>query len=174
MQTFVRSLLAAAMVAAIPLSVRGDDGGWHMPNLNPFSSATAPAAPRHAAPPTSGWKMPKLWTPSKPQPKQQAKTRPHQRSTWQSMTSSTQKALSKTADALTPWDNKQPGPPPKLSGSNSVFTNKSTTIPAKKDPSVKPASWWGSEKNGNAKNGGSNKGDKDKTVNEFLSHPRLD
>jgi hypothetical protein len=169
MQTFVRLLLAAALVAVTPLSLLGDDG-WHMPNMNPFGSATAaPSATHRAQPPTSGWKMPKLLTQSKPQPKTQLKTRPHQRSTWQNMTSGTQKALSKTADALTPWDNKQPAPPPKLSGSNSVFTNKSTTIPAKKDTSVKPASWWGSDKTGEAKKPG-----KDKTVNEFLSRPRLD
>ena len=168
MQTFVRSLLAAAMLAATPLALRGDDG-WHMPNLNPFGSTAAPTATRRTQPPTSGWKMPKLWTQSKPQARPQAKTRPHQRSTWQSMTSGTQKALSKTPDALTPWDNKQPAPPPKLSGSNSVFTNKSTTIPAKKDTGVKPASWWGGEKTGDDKKTG-----KDKTVNEFLSRPRLD
>jgi hypothetical protein len=169
MQTFVRLLLAAALIAAAPLDLLGADDGWHMPNLNPFGSAMAPSATHRPQPPTSGWKMPKLLTQSKPQPKTQLKTRPHQRSTWQSMSSGTQKALSKTADALTPWDNKQSAPPPKLSGSNSVFTNKSTTIPAKKDTSVKPASWWGGEKTGDAKKTG-----KDKTVNEFLSRPRLD
>jgi len=168
MQTFIRLLIAAALATATPLALMGDDG-WHMSNMNPFGSATAPTATHRTQPPTSGLKMPKLLTQSKPQPKTQLKTRPHQRSTWQSMTSGTQKALSKTADALTPWDNKQSAPPPKLSGSGSVFTNKSTTIPAKKDTSVKPASWWGGDKTADTKKTG-----KDKTVNEFLSRPRLD
>ena len=132
-----------------------------MPNLNPFSGAAQPpTSTRRTQPASSTWKMPQLWQQTKAQPK----TRRNPPSTLSQVTKGTQNVLSKTADALNPWDKKQPAPPPKLSGSNSIFTDKSTIIPAKKDTGVKPASWWGGDKSQS----------KDKTVNEFLSHPRLD
>src|SRR5206468_11359420 len=123
--------------------VVADDGGWKMPNLNPFSSSGhAPTSSGASQPPTSGWKMPKLL----PQAPAQPKRRANQPTTSNRGKSGTQNLFSKTADALNPWDKKQPAAPPKLTGSNSIFTNKSTTKAAKKDDSVKPASWWSGEK----------------------------
>jgi hypothetical protein len=101
--------------------------------------------------------MPKLWSQAPAQPRKRA----IQATSSNRAGNGSQNFLSKTADALNPWDKKQPAPPQKLTGSNSIFTNKSTTKPAKKDEEVKPASWWSSDKK-NAP----------KTVNGFLSQPR--
>jgi hypothetical protein len=153
-----RSLIFIAL-AAVCSRARADDGGWKMPNLNPFSGDGHAAMGNGAAqPPTSGWKAPKLW----PQAPTQSKRAANKPATHNRAKSGTQNIFSKTAEALNPWDKKQPAPPPKLTGSNSVFTHKSTTKPAKKDDSVKPASWWSSEK----------KSEPPKTVNDFLSKPR--
>jgi hypothetical protein len=81
------------------------------------------------------------------------------------MTSSTKNFLSKTADALTPWDNKPAAPPRSVTGSNSVFTNNSPKPNEGKGSksSVFPASWWSSDKK-----------EQPKSVSEFLSQPRPD
>ncbi len=151
-----RSLILIALAAAVSRAA-ADDGGWRFPNLNPFSGGShAPASSGAGHPPTSGWKMPKLLSQSPSQPKKRV-NQPMNRTT-----NGTQNIFSKTADALNPWDKKQPAPPPKLTGSNSIFTNKSTTKPAHKDEAVKPASWWSSDK----------KSEPPKTVNDFLSKPR--
>jgi hypothetical protein len=159
MQKLICSSLIIITVTCASSNVAADEGGWKMPNLNPFSGGShPPASGGTGQPPTSGWKMPKLWS----QPPAQPKKRINQSATKNRGASGTQSFLSKTADALNPWDKKQPAPPPKLTGSNSVFTSKSTTTPAKKDDSVKPASWWSSDK----------KSEPPRTVNEFLSKPR--
>ena len=75
------------------------------------------------------------------------------------MTNGTQNFLSKTADTLTPWDNKKPAPPPKITGSNSIFTH--NTANDKKSDAA-PASWWSGEKSHESP----------KTVNDFLAQPR--
>jgi hypothetical protein len=126
-----------------------------MPNLNPFASKTTTAAP-----PTSGWKMPKLW-PKKTAAAPKRKSNPS--STLGKMTSGTKSFFSKTADAINPWDDK-PAPPPKITGSNSIFTQQRQAAQKKESSSgsVLPASWWGSDTN----NG------KPKSVNDFLSQPR--
>lgn len=145
--TLLLSLAAASGAAA--------DGGWKMPNLNPFASKTATAAP-----PTSGWKMPKLWPKTLSAPKRKK----NQPSTLSKMTNGTKSLFSKTADAVNPWDDK-PVPPPKITGSNSIFTQQRQAAEKKKEPSsssVLPASWWGSDKNDG----------KPKSVNDFLSQPR--
>ena len=106
---------------ALPVAGRGEEGGWKMPNLNPFSSKSKPqTAARAASPPTSGWKMPKLWpAPTAATPRK----KPSQPSAWSKMTSGTKNFFAKTADALTPWDNNKPAPPqPSVTGSNSYFT----------------------------------------------------
>jgi hypothetical protein len=144
---------------ALPLAVAAEEGGWKMPHLNPFSSKAKPAtAPRTAAPPTSGWKMPKLLpSPAAATPKR----KPNQPSTWSKMSSGTKSSFSKTADALTPWDNKPATPQPSVTGSNSYFTQKGAGKPESKTGGVSPASWWNTPKD-----------EQPKSVNEFLSRPR--
>jgi hypothetical protein len=78
------------------------------------------------------------------------------------MTTDTQKMISKTADALTPWDNKKPSPPPKITGSNSVFTHQGQQKKEQKSSSILPASWWSSD----------SEPKQPQTVNEFLAQPR--
>jgi hypothetical protein len=160
-----RSLLVPFAVAffttTFSTGVYGDDGGWGMPNLNPLSGkAKPPTSQRAANPATSGWKMPNLW----PQTAAKPKKKSNQPSSWNRMTNGTTTFFSKTADALTPWNNNKPAaPPPKLTGSNSIFTqNGSTKGNTKKSSSVVPASWWSSEKTDQP----------DKSVNDFLSRQR--
>lgn len=79
------------------------------------------------------------------------------------MTSSTKNFFTKTADVLTPWDNKPASPPRSVTGSNSVFTNNGNRSSAtqEKRGSILPASWWSNEKK-----------EQPKSVSEFLSQPR--
>src|SRR5262245_59048683 len=122
MKTTLSSLVLAAIWLALPLAALGDDSGWKMPNLNPFSGKSkTPVAGHVNGAPTSGWHMPSLFPKSAP-----AKRKPAQPTAWNKMTTGTQRFFSKTADALTPWDNKQPQPPPKITGSNSIFTHNNT------------------------------------------------
>ena len=158
--------VAVATLAVVVFALdtgTAEDSGWKMPNLNPFSSgAKPPTSGRASNPPTSGWKMPKVPSLS-PQAAAKSKRRSNP-TTFDRMTKGTRTFFNKTADALTPWDNKQPAPTPNITGSNTAFTRgnrpkKETNEP--KSGSILPASWWGSEKE-----------DKPKTVNDFLSQPR--
>jgi hypothetical protein len=154
-------IAAAFFTTTLPTGACGEEGGWKMPNLNPFSgTAKPPTSQRAGNPATSGWKMPNLL----PQTGAKPKKRSNQPSTWNRMTSGTTTFFSKTADVLTPWDNNKPAPTPqKLTGSNSIFTqNGSTKGNTKKSSSVSPASWWSSDKSDQP----------DKSVNDFLSRPR--
>ena len=162
MQKLFWSALTIGLVGAVSSWISADDGGWKMPNLNPFSSKSGtPTSSRGAQPPTSGWKAPKLWPQAKASPARK-KASPNQPSTFSRMTNGTQKMLSQTADALTPWDNKKPAPPPKITGSNSIFSQNANKKAAKKDSEVQPASWWSGSKADN----------QDKSVNDFLSRQR--
>jgi hypothetical protein len=160
------SMLRKVVVAIVILVVltymcRADDG-WHMPNLNPFSGKGSGS--NRANPPTSGWHaptsnswhMPKLW------PSTTANNKKPQTSTLYKMTNGTQKMLNKTADALTPWDNKKPSPPPKITGSNSIFTHQGQQKKEQKSSGILPASWWTTE----------SKPKQPDSVNAFLSQPR--
>jgi hypothetical protein len=155
------TLIVAAWLAIFsPRSLMGEDSSWKMPNLNPFASKPKTSS-RGSSASSNGWHMPKLWqTTTRPaRPKIKAANQP---STLSQMTKGTQQILAKTADTLTPWDNKKPAPPRKITGSNSIFTQQSK--PKEKDSSgIAPASWWSSEKD---------KSDAPKSVNEFLSQPR--
>ncbi len=147
--------LGLMVLLALTATSDAEDAGWKMPGLNPFASKTATTAP-----PTSGWKMPKLWPKTSAAPKR----RSNQPSTLSKMTSGTKNFFSKTADAINPWDDK-PAPPPKITGSNSIFTQQRQAAQKKKEASsgsVLPASWWGGDK----------KDSKPKSVNDFLSQPR--
>ena len=146
--------LIAALAASLAISsADGEESGWHMPNLNPFSSKSSGTS----APPTSGWKVPNLLPKSST-----AKRRKNQPSTMTKMTQGTKKFFSQTADALNPFDDK-PVEQPKITGSNSIFTQQRKAFEAeKKQNEISAASWWGGEK----------KDSKPKSVNDFLSQPR--
>jgi hypothetical protein len=156
-----KTICSAAVVACLLFVIsvaRSEESGWKMPNMNPLAGkGQPPTSSRSAAPPTSGWKMPRLW----PQAKAQPKRRGNQPSTWNRVTTGTQQMLSKTADAINPWDDQQKktSAPPKITGSNSIFSQSSSKT-HKKDSGVKPASWFGGEK------------EEKPTVNSFLSQPR--
>ncbi len=161
MRRSVLSCLVVALLAAgLALPADGEESSWKMPNLNPFSSKGKP--PGTSSAPTSGWKMPKMWpsgsgnAAARPKPRQS-----NQPSTLTKMSNGTQQFFSKTADALTPWDNKPAAPAAKVSGSNS-FWSQSTSKTKKASDGVAPASWWSSEK----------KSESPKTVGDFLSQPR--
>jgi len=155
----VRFMLSGVVVVLLalgsPVAAVGEGSSWKMPNLNPFSGKSG-SATRSGSAPTSGWHVPKLWQTTKSPARAKSKA---QASTWGQMTNGTQQFFSKTADVLTPWDNKKPAPPPKITGSNSVFSQNKPKD--KKSEGVAPASWWSTEKN-----------DAPKSVNEFLSRPR--
>jgi len=141
----------------------GEDSSWNLPNLNPFGSRGSSSS-RASHAPTSGWHMPKLWQTTKTpvRPKTKAAS---QQSTLSRMTTNTQQFFAKTADTLTPWDNKKPAPPPKITGSNSIFTQQNKLADkkstSKESSGIAPASWWSGEKS-----------DSPKSVNDFLSQPR--
>jgi hypothetical protein len=159
MKSSLCSLVGAIVMSlAIPLVLAAEDGGWKMPNLNPFSSSGQTGS---GQPPTSGWKMPKLL------PSTTAKARPKRKSnqptTWNKMTNDTQQFFSKTADTLNPWDNKKPAPRQNLTGSNTAFThNNAAKKVSTSSGAVAPASWFSSDKGGQRAT----------SVSDFLSQPR--
>jgi hypothetical protein len=159
MTKYISSAIFAVLIgAALPLVVSAADDGWKMPNLSPFSSkGKPPTAARVSNPPTSGWHMPKLWPSTAP-----AKRKANQPTTWNKMTGGTQKFFSKTADALNPWDDKQPKPQPKITGSNTAFTHNNKPKEPSKSGSILPTSWWKTD----------SKDERPKSVNDFLSQPR--
>lgn len=146
--------LFAICLCMLAASALAEDKGWKMPNLNPFSGKTGTTSPA-----TSGWKMPKM--PSIMPKKSTAKRRSNQPSTLSKMTNGTKNFMSKTADAINPWDDK-PQPAPKITGSNSIFTQQGKAA-AKKESSgsILPAGWFGSDKK-----------EEPKSVNDFLSQQR--
>ena len=155
MKMFRQIIVAVVILVVLTFICRAEDNGWHMPKLNPFT-ASGKSSNRTGAPPMSGWHMPKLW------PSTSANNRQPQPSTLYKMSTGTQKALSKTADALTPWDNKKPSPPPKITGSNSIFTHQGQPKKEPKSSGILPASWWTTE----------SKAKEPDSVNAFLSQPR--
>ena len=161
-------LVATLICLALPLAARSDDGGWKMPNLNPFS--------RPAGPPTSarvnngsGLKMPqvpKLWPGGVNTAKTAAK--PKGPSTWQKMASGTKSVVAKTADAINPFDdaNDKVAKPLSATGSKSAFHQAS----AKKKPApASTASAWPTWLGGS----GAQETPRPKSVNDFLNQPRL-
>jgi hypothetical protein len=159
MMRWMSSFVAALLLAIVtPLCAVGDNSSWKMPNLNPFATKGKTAS-RPSTAPTSGWHMPTLWQTTKGPVRHKPKPA-NQPSTLSKMSTGTQQFFAKTADTLTPWDNKKPAPPSKITGSNSIFTHQSK--PKEKESSgIAPASWWSTEKS-----------DAPKSVNEFLSQPR--
>ena len=80
------------------------------------------------------------------------------------MTAGTKNMMDKTTDALNPWDDeKKAQPAPQITGSNSAFTQASAKKSATKKNSLMPTMPWSSDTTEQ----------KPKTVNDFLSQPRL-
>lgn len=135
---------------------RGQEGGWKLPNLNPFSQkAKPPTSTRVNNASSSGWQWPKLWSASTPK-----KTKSNQPSAWRSMTAGAKSMASKTADALNPWS--EPEKP--ATAPTGLNTGLGRSPAAKPDAgnAKAPAGWiWQS------------KSDEPKTVNDFLAQPRL-
>lgn len=155
--------MTAIMISTLPVVAIGADGNWKMPNLNPFASKAASTNTPAGNPPTSGWHAPNLW----PKTAAAAKRRPSAPTTWNKMTSGTRNFFSKTADALNPWDNKQPKQPQKVTGSSTAFTHNKSSKQEPTSGSILPAAWWSSDKSDKKDSAGG-----PKTVNEFLSQQR--
>jgi hypothetical protein len=158
------SALAAAiaiMLSLAPQAARAE-GGWQMPNLNPFKKSGPPTSSRVSDSATSGWKFPKLW----PSGTTSRTTRkPAGPSTWQKMTTSTKSFFSKTADVLNPFDdaddNQSAAPP--ITGSNAYFAQAGRQKKKEEKSSTFLPSWWTSEEE---------KPQKAETVQDFLARPR--
>jgi hypothetical protein len=157
--TRVLLIVALAASLALPLAARAEEGGWKLPNLNPFS--------RPAGPPTSartssgsGLKMPSLWSKSSTKT---AAARPKGPSTWQKMTTGTKSVVSKTADALNPFDDAND----KVQQTTLVTGSKNKFRQASAQKKSESGSLWPSWL------GGSEEPQKPKTVNEFLNQPRI-
>jgi hypothetical protein len=161
------------VLAALPPAAQADDASWKLPNLNPFSTkGKPPTSSRISNSAGGGWKMPQLW-PAAPAAKSnrgQANRNAIGRNTagqappsvWQKMTSGTKSVVSKTADALNPWDDANDKvQPPKPSGSGSAFS-RATAKQSQKSGSILPTSWWPSDE----------KNKQPTSVNEFLSQQR--
>jgi hypothetical protein len=159
-KTFIGTVITlAAFITAAGPPACAQDSGWKMPNLNPFAQQPKPPTSVRSAPPTSGWRFPRLWPTTTA-----TKTRPNQPSAWQKMSSGTRNFFSKTADALNPWDDANDQPQPvKPSGRGSAFG--SATAKKKSDAkssSILPSSWWTSEEEEK----------RPRDVNDFLKQPR--
>ena len=98
--------IACLLLACAATSTALAESSWTMPNLNPFASKPAAAAPKKS----SGFKMPSLipsWAKSETK-------KPSEPSTWSKISGGTKEFFGKTKDTLTPWDN----PPKKASNSS--------------------------------------------------------
>ena len=156
---FVSLGIVVAIVLAGTDFALAEEGGWKLPNLNPFASkGQPPTASRASKSGGAGWRMPKLL------PSTSAKRPTGQPTALQKMTSGTKQFFSKTADALNPWDDANDAQPQRASGSHSAFSRATSKKKKESDSGgsgLLPASWWSSEED-----------TKDKTVNDFLSRPR--
>lgn len=149
-------LVVAWLLALAPLAALGEEGGWKLPNLNPFSRQGKPPTSARVRDSGDAWKLPKLWPPAtavKPNAKQPG--------AWQRMTSGTRSFFSKTADALNPFDDANDQKQPvRATGSNSAF-RRASVKKEEKGGSLLPASWWGGEEK-----------KEPRTVQDFLAQPR--
>jgi hypothetical protein len=148
------------VLAALPLAASAADGGWGLPNLNPFAgSSTSKAKPptsTRVSDGSSGWQMPSLL------PSGRASRRPAGLSTWQRMSSGTKSFFSKTADVLTPWDNAKEEKPVVASGRGSTFNSTANRKPPTESTGSWLTSWWTVEE----------ETPRPKTVSDFLAQPR--
>jgi hypothetical protein len=149
-------LLCAALVTyATPALAQG----WGLPNLNPFSSKGKLPTGGHVDDGSGGFSL----LPSLPKwPSMSSKSSRSGPSTWTRMTNGTKSLVSKTTDALNPFDDDEPQSR-SVTGSNSIFSNASTSKKASEKKSFLPSWLYG---------GSEEKYEKPKTVNDFLSQPR--
>ncbi len=149
------ALLSLTCVAPAALA----EGGWSMPNLNPFAKKSGPPTSTRVSDQGSGLKLPKMWPTS-------GKTivkKPAGPSTWQKFKGGTKSLMTKTADVLNPFDDAaEREPEPKITGSNSFFSQTANGKSAQKKSSFVP-SWW---------SGDEEEEQEPKTVTDFLALPR--
>jgi hypothetical protein len=135
--------------------------GWGLPNLNPFSKKPSPPTAARVSDGKSGFGLLPKWPST-------TKKKTSGPSTWNRMTSSTKSALSKTADAINPWDD-GPAAKPKASPSPTGSFNPFSTASAKSSDSEKKSflpSW--------SMGGDEEKAKKPRSVNDFLAQPKPD
>lgn len=161
--SYVVAAFSWMMLLIVPALAVAEEGGWSMPNLNPFAKkGRSRASASVSDAPTSGWKWPKLWPSSAPKmPGMSRSARSSEPSTWQKMTTGTKNAMSKTADMLNPFDNADDNKQAPITGSNSVFSQASKNKKSKAKSFLPSWSWGGEE-------------EKDETVNQFLARPKPD
>jgi hypothetical protein len=150
--------------ASAPATIAAEDGGWKLPNLNPFSQkGKPPTSARASTAKSSGWQWPKLWTGATT-----AKAKTRQPSAAQKVTNSTKQFFSKTADALNPWDDAkdQQASAPKPPTGKNVFSQASASKSKnEKSTSLIPSWPWGDKEKPQE--------ERPKTVTDFLAQPRI-
>jgi hypothetical protein len=166
------SIASVVVLVTASAFAAADDGGWKLPNLNPFTQkGKPPTSSRAASKKNSAWQWPKLWSTQTTT----AKTKSKQPSAVQKMTNGTKQLFSKTADALNPWDDAadKQAAPTAPTGLNTRFSQasakKSTDSPS--NTSLIPSWPWGDK--AKAKSDSNANDGRPKTVNDFLSQPRV-
>jgi hypothetical protein len=150
--------LLIAVVSLLIASPALADGGWSMPNLNPFAQKAGPPTSARVSDRDGSWKMPKMWPSSgKTIVKKQAAP-----STWQKMKGGTKSFFTKTADALNPFDDNDKPQPIQVTGSNSFVSQVANGKSSEKKSGSFVPSWWS----------GDEKPKKAETVQDFLNQPR--
>lgn len=117
-------MVLLCLLVATP--AQADWPSWKLPSLNPFAKKETPQRRTVARP---------------------ASTRSQQPGTLQRMTNGTRNFFSKTADALTPWDNNPPRKPlPPPTGAARTYSSSPRTA-SKPAPSTwqRVTSWFGGE-----------------------------
>ncbi len=164
-------LLLSGLLAIPAQAQNAPQSGWRMPNLNPLQG-TSKAQPKPANT-ASKPLVPNLLDPFGLIPgTSSAKTssasfgQPKPPSTWKKMTTGTKRMANQTADFLNPFNDVAPATHEEnLTGSNSMFNNQANKRPvqaAKEKKSWLPG--WNSAQGTESK---------PKTVNDFLSQPRM-
>lgn len=145
------ALLAAALLCS-PAAAEG----WGLPNLNPFAKKPGPPTSARGGD-SGGFSLMPNWGSSK--------KRSSGPSTWSRMTSGTTSFLSKTADAINPFDDandsKAGRSEPSPTGSFNPFSTASSKKSSNEKKSFLPS--WAT--------GESEAPKKPRSVNEFLSQP---
>jgi hypothetical protein len=148
--------LSLVYLLAIPALAPAADG-WKMPNLNPFAKKAGPPTSARVSD-SSGWSMPKLWPSTK-----KTTTAKRGPTMWQKMSSGTKSMLNKTADFLNPFDDAEDAPAePKITGSNSYFSQVANRKQPEKKSSTFLPSWLSGEP----------EQEKPRTVQDFLRQDR--
>lgn len=140
-------IVTVAFLSLCPSSTVTAEEGWKFPSLNPFQSETS-RSPARTTNNSSWWGTPKLpgfsSTPAR-------RPGPQKPSMLTKMTRGTKNAMSKTYDALTPWDNNKPKKP----ATNMNYSN------SKSDSSGGFFGWFSPKEEPEIR-----------TVNDFLIQPR--